>query len=142
MDLLKSDHSPLTADLLSGSDLPGGPISRIATRFLANTPVPSTRETYGREVAHFIRWCGSDRQMAEVSLDDLLRYKLMLESRHSSPTVMKKVAAIKSLFAFARKLGAFAENQKKELRIASSDNPCSTPISTSKPPACFGWIQR
>lgn len=28
----------------------------IAAQFLANTPVPKTRETYGRELGFFISW--------------------------------------------------------------------------------------
>lgn len=55
----------------------------IAEQFLANTPVPKTRETYGRELGFFVSWYGKDGSIANVTFEDLLRYKVMLEGKYS-----------------------------------------------------------
>jgi len=51
---------------------------RIAAQFLANTPVPKTREAYGRELGFFISWYRRNGTIANVTFEDLLRYKVML----------------------------------------------------------------
>ena len=39
----------------------------IAEQFLANTPVPKTRETYGRELGFFVSWYGKDGSIADIN---------------------------------------------------------------------------
>ena len=55
----------------------------IAEQFLANTPVPKTRETYGRELGFFAYWYGKGGSIASITFEDLLRYKVMLERQYS-----------------------------------------------------------
>ena len=90
----------------------------IAEQFLANTPVPKTRETYGRELGFFASWYGKDGSIANITLEHLLRYKVMLERQYSPATVMKKVAALKSFFRFAKRVKAISDNPAEELRVA------------------------
>lgn len=91
---------------------------RIATQFLANTPVIQTRETYGRELGFFISWYGKDGNIANITFEDLLNYKVMLENRYSSATVAKKIAALRSFFKFAKNLNVISQNPTDELRVA------------------------
>lgn len=91
---------------------------RIATQFLANTPVPKTRETYGRELGFFVSWYGKDGNIANITFEDLLRYKVMLDKRYSPATVTKKIAALKSFFRFAKRIKSISENPAEELRGA------------------------
>ena len=73
-----------------------GEFLHVARQFLANTPVLETRETYTRELGFFISWYGKDGSIANIELEDLLKYKVMLETQYSPATVSKKIAAIKS----------------------------------------------
>lgn len=90
----------------------------IAAQFLANTPVPKTRETYGRELGFFISWYGRDGNIANITFEDLLGYKVMLEGQYSPATVTKKVAALKSFFKFAKRTKAISDNPAEDLRVA------------------------
>ena len=94
-----------------------GELYDVAGQFLANTPVYSTRETYARELAFFISWYGRDASIADVKFEDLLKYKVLLEGKFSSATVMKKIAALKSFFRFARRIKAIDDNPAEELRV-------------------------
>jgi site-specific recombinase XerD len=90
----------------------------IAAQFLANTPVLKTRETYGRELGFFISWYGRDGSTASITFEDLLRYKSMLDRQYSPATVMKKIAALRSFFKFAKRIEAISDNPAEELRVA------------------------
>lgn len=91
---------------------------QLAAQLLANNPAPKTRDTHGRELRFFISWYGKDGSIANITFKDLLRYKVMLESQYSSATVMKKIAAIKSLFRFVKRIRVINENPAEELRVA------------------------
>lgn len=91
----------------------------IAAQFLANTPVLKTRETYGRELGFFISWYGRDGSTASITFEELLRYKSMLDRQYSPATVMKKIAALRSFFKFAKRIEAISDNPAEELRVAS-----------------------
>ena len=93
---------------------------RLARQFLANTPAPKTRETYARELCFFVSWYGRDSSIASIGLEDLLRYKVMLEEQFAPATVAKKIAALKSLFRFAKRTGVIISNPAEELRVAGS----------------------
>ncbi len=94
-----------------------GEFSHIAATFLANTPVLKTRETYARELGFFASWYGGDGSINDVTFEELLRYKVMLEEKYSPATVAKKIAALKSFFGFAKRIKAIPENPAAELRV-------------------------
>lgn len=91
--------------------------SHMAAQFLANTPIHKTREIYGRELGFFISWFSKNSSITNITLEDLLRYKIMLEKQYSPATVMKKTAALQSFFRFARAIGAISDNPAGELRV-------------------------
>ena len=91
--------------------------SGVAGQFLANTPVYKTRETYAKELAFFISWYGRDSSIADIKFEDLLKYKVLLESDYSTATVMKKIAALKSFFRFAKRIKVIDDNPAGELRV-------------------------
>lgn len=92
--------------------------SRLSSQFLATTTATMTRDTYGRELMLFTRWFGEDGNVSDIKLDDLLSYKVLLEMRYSPATVAKKIAALKSFFGFAKRIGAIPNNPADELRVA------------------------
>lgn len=104
---------------LAEHDRASSEFSHVAAQFLANTPVLKTRETYGRELGFFISWYGRDGSIANVTFEELLRYKSMLDKQYSPATVMKKIAALKSFFRFAKRVKAISDNPAEDLRVAS-----------------------
>jgi len=98
-------------------DCSSNEIYDVAGQFLANIPVYKTRETYARELAFFISWYGSDSGIADIKFEDLLKYKVSLDSNYSSATVMKKIAALKSFFRFAKRIKVITDNPAEELRV-------------------------
>ena len=91
---------------------------QLSSQFLATTTANMTRDTYGRELMLFARWFGEEGNVSDIELDDLLSYKVLLEMRYSPATVAKKIAALKSFFGFAKRIGAIANNPAEELRVA------------------------
>jgi site-specific recombinase XerD len=110
--LLKSSQVNQTQLDCSSSE-----IYDVARQFLANTPVYKTRETYARELVFFISWYGRDSSIADVKFEDLLRYKVSLENNFSLATVVKKIAALKSFFRFAKRINVIGDNPAEELRV-------------------------
>ncbi|MFC1902145.1 tyrosine-type recombinase/integrase, partial [Chloroflexota bacterium] len=93
---------------------------RLASQFLANTTANMTRDTYGTELVLFVRWFGGDGNVSAIKLEDLLNYKVLLEKQYSPATVAKKIAALKSFFGFAKRIGAIPSNPAEELRVAGA----------------------
>lgn len=73
---------------------------QIISQWLETKRNPGTRAGYARDVADFQAFVDKDA-LAEVTLDDLLRWSAHLEATAEAATHQRKLSAVRSLFQFA-----------------------------------------
>lgn len=93
-------------------------------RYVSNgNPKDETLVAYSREIKFFIGWCNSHRAHP-LALKDIhcrLYLRYMIEKNYSQASIGLKLAAAKTFYNIAVKLGLIKNNPCAELRIKPSD---------------------
>jgi transcription elongation factor GreA len=89
-------------------------LAQAAAEFLASLK-PDQRQDHHQEVNKFIRWCGTERLLQELSAQQVAKYADSLDS--SSPNVAKNAASVKAFLSYVRKQGFIGTNLAAHLRV-------------------------
>jgi transcription elongation factor GreA len=92
-------------------------LAQAATEFLASLE-PNERQDHRQELNKFVRWCGTERQLQEISAQDVSKYAESLDS--SSPNAARNAASVKAFLSYAKKNGLIASNLSVHLRVKKS----------------------
>jgi transcription elongation factor GreA len=100
-------------------------LAQAAAEFLASLK-PDQRQDHHQEVNKFIRWCGTERPLQELSAQQVSKYAGSLDS--SSPNAAKNAASVKAFLSYTRKQGLIESNLAVHLRVKKTSTKQSTPI--------------
>jgi len=95
----------------------GKTLAQTATEFLSSLE-PNERQDHRQELNKFVRWCGTERPLQELSAQDVSKYAESLDS--SSPNAAKNAASVKAFLSYAKKNGMILSNLSVHLRIKKS----------------------
>ncbi len=92
-------------------------LAQAATEFLASLE-PNERQDHRQELNKFVRWCGTERPLQELSAQDVSKYSESLDS--SSPNAARNAASVKAFLSYAKKNGLIVSNLSVHLRVKKS----------------------
>lgn len=92
-------------------------LAQAATDFLASLE-PNERQDHRQELNKFVRWCGTERPLQEISAQDVSKYAESLDS--SSPNAARNASSIKAFLSYAKKNGLIMSNLSVHLRVKKS----------------------
>ena len=88
-------------------------LAEAATEFLSSLN-PEEREDHRQELNKFIRWCGSDRPLRNLSAPEMSKYANSLDS--SSPNAANNAASVKAFLSYSKKRGLTESNLAVHIR--------------------------
>ncbi len=89
-------------------------LTEAATRYLADLAAPERQEGQ-QEITKFIRWCGADRLMSQLTAREIANYAEGMGTSTADP--LKKLAPIKAFLAYAKRKGLTGINLGVHLRV-------------------------
>lgn len=92
----------------------GKTLAQAATEFLAGLEA-NERQSCRQELNKFVRWCGTERLLQELSAQQVAKYGDSLDS--SSPTAAQNTASVKAFLSYAKKQGLIGSNLAVHLRM-------------------------
>lgn len=103
------------------------PSSSHVLAFIKNQSCFNTKHNYRVEIALFYRTLG--KRASDVSLNDLLSYKDLLEARGLKPiTVAKKLTVLRRLFTFLYEQGVIRTNPSAGLKLPKTSSETTREI--------------
>jgi len=103
----------------------GKTLAEAAIEFLASLET-NERQSCRQELNKFVRWCGTERLLQELSAQQVAKYGDSLDS--TSPTAAQNAAAVKAFLSYARKQGLIGSNLAVHLRMKK---PATKPAAGS-----------
>jgi transcription elongation factor GreA len=98
----------------------GKTLSEAATDFLAGLPV-NKREEYRQELNKFVRWCGTERSISELSAPEVAKYAESIDG--SSANATQRIAPVRSFLSYAKKGKLTPSNLSIHLRVRKITPP-------------------
>jgi transcription elongation factor GreA len=103
----------------------GKTLAQAATEFLASLE-PEERQDYRQELNKFVRWCGTERPLQELSAQEISKYAGSLDS--SSPNAAKNAASVKAFLSYAKKKDLIGSNLAVHLRVKKASTKQATAV--------------
>ncbi|MEE9325125.1 MAG: hypothetical protein V3U90_06210, partial [Dehalococcoidia bacterium] len=91
-------------------------LTEIAAQFLASLP-PEGKQQGQQEVNKFVRWCGRERPMSDITVHEVAEYAESLETSSDS---LKRLESVRAFLLYAKKEGFTQTNLSINLKVKRS----------------------
>jgi len=95
-------------------------LSEAAADFIASLP-PGEREECRQELNKFVRWCGNERPIGDLSAPEVAKYAESLDG--SSYNVTKKISPVKAFLSYSKRKNLTESNLSVHLRVKKAAPP-------------------
>jgi len=99
-------------------------LTEIATQFLASLP-PEEKQQGQQEVNKFVRWCGRERLMNDITVHEVAEYA---ESLGTSSDPLKRLESVRAFLLYAKKEGFTRANLSINLKVKRSSAKAQDPL--------------
>ncbi|MBI2304786.1 MAG: transcription elongation factor GreA [Chloroflexi bacterium] len=97
------------------------------TQFLASLPA-AERQEFQQELFKFVRWCGGERDMSQLTVQDVAAYGESVLKSAADPA--KKIEPVKKFLTVAKKEGWIKNSLAPHLKLKKPGNKESASVAT------------